>query len=390
MKSTLFAKFGLAVILLCISAQSLATHANCAVAGGTLMKWPATGAATWELCWLPPSQSSGVDGSGLEVRDVHYKGILVAKRIHSPILFAEYRDGNGGDCYRDWKDTNDAFAAAPAVRNQLGTPTTLHATTTCDVSQQATTSHGACPFSNLSPNPYTAADCLNGGVAIEDNGSYVVLTTQYSAAWYRYSSRISFYANGDINPEFGFGNANGTYNNVTHWHHNYWRMDFDIDGATHDQIIANGVTKATEFTDIRSLTGAPGGTPSYWEVRDGIENFGYRITSGAGDYTPVNESGRGYHMADVIGTHWINNEYADQASNNLSDCQMASSNLANGESIADTDVVLYYTASVRDSTNNNWPTAGAGAIPQDSMVCKKVGPLITPVGDWPIFRDSFE
>jgi hypothetical protein len=219
--------------------------------------------------------------------------------------------------------------------------------------------------------------------------SYVLLTTQYSASWYQYASRIAFYVNGDINPEFGYGNSNGTYNNVTHWHHNYWRIDFDIDGAEHDQISANGVLKPTEFTDLRSLTGGPNGGPTHWEVSDSLQNFGYRITSGASDYTPTNESGRGLHMVDVIGTRFINNEYSDKVDNNLNDCQMVASNLANGENLADTDVVFYYTASVRDSTANNWPNSTT-PVPQDSMVCKKVGPLITPVGDWPIFRDNFE
>ena len=375
----------------------LAAHPNCAVSGGTLLKWPATGPAVWEMCWLAPGSSSGVQGSGLEVRDVYYKGIQVAKRFHSPILFAEYRNGSGGDCYRDWKDANAKFAATPSVRNQLGIPGSFLATTTCDISKDATASHGTCPFSNLSPNPFVNADCQASGVAIEDRTnavnpeeSYVLLTTQYSASWYQYASRIAFYANGDINPEFGYGNSNGTYNNVTHWHHNYWRLDFDIAGAEHDQISANGVLKPTEFTDLRSLTGGPGGGPTYWEITDTVQNFGFRITSGAGDYTPANESGRGLHMVDVIGTAFINNEFSDKADNNLNDCQMVASNLANGQNLADTDVVFYYTASVRDTTANNWPTSGSGAIPQDSMVCKKVGPLITPVGDWPLFRDNFE
>lgn len=388
---------GLALLLLAAgSTDLLAAHPNCSVSGGTLLKWPATGPAIWEMCWLPPNQSSGVQGSGLEVRDVHYKGIPIAKRFHSPILFAEYRGGAGGNCYRDWKDANARFAATPATRNTLGVPGAFFATTTCDVSKSPTASHGLCPFNNLSPNPFVSGDCMNSGVSIEDrtnaenpDESFVMLTTQYSASWYQYVSRFAFYANGDINPEFGYGNSDGTYNNVTHWHHNYWRMDFDIDGPENDQIAANGVLKPTEFTDVRSLTGA-GGAPSYWEVTDSVSGFGYRINSGADDYTPVNESGRGFHLADVIGSRFINNEYADKANNNLNDCEMVATNIANGQSIAAQDVVLYYTANVRDSTNNNWPTSGSGAVPQDSMVCKKVGPLITPVGDWPIFRDDFE
>ena len=393
---TAFAWIVVCGLMLGVGAPAWAGHPDCGVSGGTLLKWPANSYPVWELCWLPPAASAGPRGSGLELRDVWYKGIQVAKRIHAPILFAEYRHGAGGNCYRDWKDTNAKFAADPTVRNQLGTVPqgSFFATTTCDVSTDPTLSHGTCPFSNLAPNPFVTANCLSpGGVAIEDRGDYVLLTTQYSASWYQYTNRIALYANGDIAPEFGFGNSDGTYNGVTHWHHNYWRMDFDIDGAAHDQIAANDVPQATEFSGLRSLTGGPGGGPTHWDVTDSIEGFGYRVTSGPDDYTPANESTRSFHTVDVIGARFINNEYTDtgvNGSNNLSDCTLHTSNLVNNESIADTDVVLFYRASVRDSTANNWPTAGAGAIPQDSMVCKRVGPAITQIGDWPIFRDDFQ
>ena len=51
-----------------------------------------------------------------------------------------------------------------------------------------------------------------------------------------------------------------------------------------------------------------------------------------------------------------------------------------------TDVVLYYRAGVRDRTNE-----GPGT--QDSMICKKVGPVFVPVG-WngadALFSNGFE
>jgi hypothetical protein len=372
------------------SGSVIAAGANCATWGGTLLKWPAEN-PTWEMCWVRPGQSVGVQGSGLEIRDVHYKGILVAKRMHAPILFAEYR-GNS-TCYRDWKDADARFVASPPVRNQLGIPT-FRATTSCDVSQHATASYGNCPFAGAPGFSFTAADCISspGGVAIEDMGDHVVLTTQYSASWYQYTSRFVFWENGDMQPEFGFGNNNGTNNNLTHWHHNYWRFDFDIDGANDNAILANGVPQSTEFTGLRSLTGGPDNGPTYWDVITNKGGFGYRIVSGSGDYTPPNESGRGFHTVDVIGSRFINNEYADKADNNLSDCQMVASNIANGENIANADVVFWYRTSVRDSNGNNWPPgcSGSGCVPQDSMVCKSGGPTITRIGDWPIFRNGFE
>lgn len=369
----------------------MAAGADCATWGGTLLQWPAAN-PIWEMCWVRPGQSVAADGSGLELRDIHYKGILVAKRLHAPILFAEYR--NSGTCYRDWKDADARFVASPPVRNQLGVPTPFIATTSCDVSQAATASYGACPFSGAPGTSFNIGDCIGspGGVAIEDMGDHVVLTTQYSAAWYQYTGRYVFWANGDIQPEFGFGNSNGTNNSLTHWHHNYWRFDLDIDGAGNNAILANGLPQSTEFTDLRSQTGGPGGGPTYWDVVTTKGGYGYRIVSGSNDYNPPNQSGRGLHSVDVIGSRFINNEYADQADNNLGDCTMASGNIANSQSISDTDVVFYYRTSVRDVNGNDWPAGCSGGTcePQNSMVCKQGGPTMTQVGDWPIFRNSFD
>ena len=90
---------------------------------------------------------------------------------------------------------------------------------------------------------------------IEDLGDRVRLTTQYIAGWYMYANRFVFHADGRIEPSFGFGNRNGTYNSVTHWHHNYWRFEFDIDGLGNNVVSINDVDQATEFSDLRDATG---------------------------------------------------------------------------------------------------------------------------------------
>ena len=80
----------------------------------TKLSWPATD-PIWEMCWLPPDESAGPEGSGMELRKVYFKGHLVFVRAHAPMLFAEYKDGGGGDCYRDWK--NDT---SPILADMLG------------------------------------------------------------------------------------------------------------------------------------------------------------------------------------------------------------------------------------------------------------------------------
>src|SRR4029077_7231239 len=69
--------------------------------GEHLMSWP-TAAPVWEFCWLRPSQSRGVNGSGLEIRNLYYNGHLVMKRGHVPILNVQYESGGCGGanlCY---------------------------------------------------------------------------------------------------------------------------------------------------------------------------------------------------------------------------------------------------------------------------------------------------
>ncbi len=371
----------LSVILLAGAWPAQAASPTC-VAPEVKLTWPAVN-PVWEMCWLGPAASVGPRGSGMELRNVHFNGRLVMRRAHAPMLFAEYKDGNGGNCYRDWKDDTSPVLADEAVQNHLGLsvdPPT--ATTACDRSQDPTASYGTCPFQL--PGYSNSTPKCNAGFAIEDNGDHVVLTTQYRADWYMYASRWTFWNDGRIEPSFGFGNRNGTYNTVTHWHHYYWRMEFGIDGG-HNTISRNGVDAAAEFTDLRSLTGGPGGGPKTWEVRNPTTGNGYKLIPGADDYDVVtNESGRNFHVIDVMGTRQHDLEYGDSPNYSLSDCTMDEEVLVNGESIADTNIALYYRVAVRDATANSWPPgcSGASCIPQDSMVCKKVGPTLMAFGPW--------
>lgn len=351
---------------------------NCAIEGGKPLSWP-VGAPVWEMCWLGPDTSAGPRGSGLELRAVHYRGVLVAKRIHAPMLFAEYTSGT---CYRDWKDDATPSLAHSSTHNQLAVPPDPDrlAATACSVSQLPTTSYGLCPFQL----PVGAGFSCTGGddVVIEDLGDHVRFVSQYRADWYMYDSRISFFDNGAIEPVFGFGNHNGTLNNTTHWHHNYWRFDFDIDGATGNMVSINDVDQAAEFHGLRGAVGS-----TTWEVRNTASGRGYRLIPGADDYnSATNESGRGFHLVDMMATVYKPNEYGDNPNYSLGDCRMNENSLVNGENIANQDVVLWYRVAVRDSTANNWPpgcgSAGNPCIPQDSMICKTAGPRIEPFGPW--------
>lgn len=380
--------------VLCASAGVFAAsdaRADSPVCSGSevLLSWP-SGNPIWELCYLLPNQSSGPRGSGMELRNVYLHGKLALKRAHAPILFAEYTTST---CYRDWKDTNGTKITWAGVHPTFGRSTT----TSCDRSKDPVASYGRCP-SGLVTNGSGGAPTgtCGSGIAIEDFGSYVEMTMQYDASWYKYSSRFRFYADGSFEPEFGFGNSDGTNNGITHWHHNYWRLDFDVDGADNDIIQQDGVTQAVEFKTLRCDPTTPASCASErrWQVKDTVTGRGFELDPGDGDYvTPPNQSGRNFHKFDVFGTRYVANEYGDASSYSLGDCGMHDGNLVadanpddlDGAAGEGTDVVLYYRGGVRDKTAD-------GNGPQDSMVCKKVGPKFTPIGVWnaPLFGDGFE
>src|SRR6187549_3596501 len=111
--------FALSIVLMGATSVAYAGGSPTCVLPEKKLSWPAVN-PVWEMCWLPPSQSVGADGSGMELRNVYWNGQLVMRRAHAPMLFAEYKGGQGGDCYRDWKNTNTPILAAAVVQNQLG------------------------------------------------------------------------------------------------------------------------------------------------------------------------------------------------------------------------------------------------------------------------------
>ncbi|MGJ8663259.1 MAG: hypothetical protein ACSHWU_06400 [Marinicella sp.] len=386
------------LILFTVSSYTWAGTISCdAGMDETYVAWP-TVDPVWEMCFLKPSDSSSIDGSSLEIRNVHFNGYMVFERAHMPMLFAQYQ---GGLCYRDWKDDDSDFIEAKGGTGVGGVENpTDPAITTCDASTDTVQPVGSCPFGL---DGYTAGDCFSG-VQVEKYDTYMVLTTNHAAAWYKYSSRFIFHEDGRIQPRFGFGNSSGTNNGTTHWHHGYWRMNFDIDGTDNDQVFIidnNGETlQNTEFSDLRETQGSP--TAPQWMVKDSVTGRGYRIEPGASgvsqagdvnDYeVPTDPSGAGHHEVDVMATKYkvVGGfiEYSDTpSSNNLGECEMYEENLVgtpgNGESLVGEDVVFWYRSAVND-------------IAPVGMLCKTGGPTLHPVGNWGvvdpdvIFEHGFE
>ena len=172
----------------------------------------------WEMLVIRPAASSGTMASGIEIRDVKYKGKSVLKRGHAPVLNVQYIPRSGeGTCgpYRDWQYEEGAFSA-PATGATYPNGASGGIAVLAD-GQIATTSLE------------TGTDVGNfRGVAIYRQGDEVVMVSEMEAGWYRYIMEWRFANDGTIRPRYGFGATNNSCVCYRHNHHVYWRFDFDV------------------------------------------------------------------------------------------------------------------------------------------------------------------
>jgi hypothetical protein len=337
------------------SAAPVCAQPACSLQGEHLMSWP-TDAPVWQFCWLRPNDSSGTNGSGLEIRNVYYNGHEVMKRGHVPMLNVQYTQTSCGcNCYRDWEDQQDSFIADNIITPHVYAEPTQPVQTVCDVGG------GADVCSPGQPN------CFDG-VAAEKLIDRLILTTQFAAGWYRYTMKWRFYIDGRIELAFGFSAVSAGCVSCTHKHHAYWRLDFDIDGAPN--IVTEGpaptagrpgprpriVALPTETMRLRNYPGIS------WSVTDPAAQRGYRLVPGVESSLPADTFSKG----DLWALKYKANEIDD--GQGLLTCPVSFAPWLNGESL-DGDVVLWY--------RSGWLHVGG-----DLADCDLVGPTLYPVGDW--------
>lgn len=335
---------------------------------GRLVQWPSAAQPVWAFCLYAPSVSSGTNGSGIELRDVYYNGHQVFKRAHAPILNVKYDPGGNCNCFRDWSDQEVKFEIRDAGGNVVNNAatgqyfeTSAPPRTVCDVGVTSTDIPSTTGFK---------------GVAAEMLSDRLILTTQLEAGWYRYQMKWFFHQDGRIEPRFGFGAVNqSSCLSTTHRHHNYWRFDFDIDGADHDAIGNPPRPPQTwpqvQLEDMRNL---PDTTKKpVYIVHDTVTDRGYHLVAGPEntDLPPDSFS---------IGDSWML-KYASNQSNavtaqiddgqGLNGCPLSSTFLSfdNNEVINDADLVVWY-------------RGGAVHLGGDLDGCTWVGPTLYPIGDW--------
>ncbi|HKR63805.1 MAG TPA: hypothetical protein VJZ00_08740 [Thermoanaerobaculia bacterium] len=308
--------------------------------GKNHITWPNAN-PVWDLCWVSPPDSSGPDGSGLEIRHAFYKGHRVFWRANVPVLNVLYDQPSGpcGPTYRDWMTALAPFQANNIISPGYAEPTSTPVTT-CDT-----------PGSD--PGSFQ-------GVAVERLADRLVLTTQTNAGWYRYVQKWTFFADGRVTPAFGFTAI--TYMCVTkpHTHHGYWRFDFDIDGAGGDVIrerkkvwfFWTWSTQATETKTNRA-------SGKRWRVQDGAGR-GYEITPGT-DGTPPDA----WAGSDVWLLRYHGNETDDGgATGGANGDAQHIDPYVNGESINGQDVVMWYRIEHRHASG---------------LTCMLLGPTLQPI-----------
>lgn len=265
----------------------------------------------WQFTVVRPSASGGSEGSAIDLRQIKYKGKLALSRLSVPILNVNY-DGNVCGPYRDWQYSENPFDAsgsnmAPGVRRATAPAQTIFEDGT---------------------------DAGNfRGVAVYTSGTKTILVTELSAGWYRYISEYRFDQDGTIEPVFKFSAVSNSCVCQTHHHHVYWRMDFDIDGGTSDLAQTyNGsswVTNAVEAKQFRNSSNRA------WRVLNPATGRGYQVVPGAQDGTA-----NAYGMGDAWWLRYRDYQYDDSRVRNST--RAALDAFVTGESIQNTDVVLWY------------------------------------------------
>jgi hypothetical protein len=304
------------------------------------INWPAA-SPVWSLCWTPPNSSSGIDGSGLELRHVFYKGKRVFWQAHVPVLNVIYDQPSGpcGPTYRDWQNQLVPFEANNVIQPGYAEPT-VPPKTVCD-------------------HPGTDAGTF-AGVAAEKLSDRLILTTQMQAGWYRYIMKWTFYLDGTIEPRFGFTAVNYQCTTMHHTHHVYWRFDFDVEGFPNDRIDQ----RAFRVWGNRPLEfNANNGLLRSWRVMDNVTGRGYSVIPGSGDGVAD-----AWAVADLWGLRYHYNEIDDGGAVGGPNGNAAQMNkYLTGENINGQDVVVWYHAQVRH----------AGGIS-----CFLAGPTLKPIGAW--------
>lgn len=280
----------------------------------------------WEFLAIRPSASSGnsSERSGIELRDVKYRGKSVLKRIHAPVLNVKY-DNDACGPFRDWQYQEGMFQATgtdlPGSNGGLRDCGTNIATTALD----------------------SGNDTGNfRGVAFYQQEGEVVLVTEMNAGWYRYICEYRLAADGTIRPRYGYGATNNNCVCLAHTHHVYWRMDFDINTPENNEVLPlsnRGIINPRPYTTETKLY-RNANRPANWLIRNTVTGDGYMLAQNLNDghAGPSPDYGRGdIWLLKFSGTAAAPGELDDPGSGSAASIDT----WVNGEQLK-SDVVIWY------------------------------------------------
>lgn len=312
------------------------------------------GTEIWRMTAVRPSVSSGTRASGVELRNVLYRGKTLFKRAHAPILNVLY-DGNACGPYRDWQWQEGSFAAVGS-----------------DV---------AAGFRLCTSPPQTMLD--NGtdtgnfrGVAVYQDGAEVVLVSELEAGWYRYITRWHFGIDGTVRPEFGFDGVDNSCVCFTHHHHVYWRFDLDVAEAGKNRITQYdtaffGTPVLVEGKAFRDYE-----RNRHWLIENINTGDAFKLVAGADDRTAAGDA---YGKYDLVflrfksGSTNLTNEYDDGINTTgPNNTQANLDQFINSESLDGQDVVIWYGAHFAHRVSQRKD----GELPEHNST---LGPTFTPV-----------
>ena len=339
-------------------------RAQCSLPGATQVTWPGVG-PLWDFCFRPPSGASGVNGSGLELSDVKYNGILVLSRAHIPILNVKYVSnpsscGGANLCYRDWLFSEQAFQCAPVVSPGICTGTTTPPSpppTDCAGGESCT----VCDHPGMDAGTFS-------GVAVESLPDRLRLTAQCQAGWYRYIPVWEFFADGTIQARYVATSIDQTCVAYTHHHHAYFRLDLDVNGSAGNfvDLVAGDGSSARVSVERNFIDTSP--ARSKWRVGKAGSPYVVEVArnaddGAAGDASVVPDD---FPIADGWVLAFDPNQVDDGAALGSNECPAGLNSFVNGQNVDGADIVLWVRAA---ALHQGEP----GGIAQD---CSMVGPTI--------------
>ncbi|MDE9366524.1 hypothetical protein PZ938_13005 [Luteipulveratus sp. YIM 133132] len=297
------------------------------------------GEELWSFVVVRPRASSPTHfskGSGVELRYVRYRGRMVLWQAHVPILNVLYDDGV---TFRDWQNQETPFQAN-------GTEPVGPGWRVC-TSPPATILEASDDSGNFQ------------GVALHyDNGELRVVS-ELQAGWYRYISDWRLRDDGTIQPRFGFAGTKNPRTCMVHHHHAYWRFDFDIEGAGNDVVEQFGWWlghRPVWWRISRETSRKRSGSVDRWRVRDAGTGRGYSITPGLADGTADS-----YGVSDLWFLRYHSRELDDGVGlvgGGPADTRCKLNAFLTGESIARTDVVVWYAGHFHHDEHHPSPSQG--------------------------------